>query len=118
MESQSRAQGCLQRRGHRGYGAARSAAGLLPRCDCPWDAGGAGALDPHAQARGPHAPTLEERRALRSDAADDASALELVPEAAVGAFRSPTAPGTRTRVRRAVSIILVRPASSHAEALA
>src|SRR2546426_5282420 len=79
---------------------------------------GTRAVNTHAQAGGAHAPTVEERRTLRSDEADHASALGWCLEAAVGAFLSPAAPGTRTRVRRAVSIILVRPASSHAEALA
>jgi len=66
-EPQSRAQGCLQRRSDRGHGAARPAAGVLPQRGGARDTGGTGALDAHPQARGTHAPALEERRALRSD---------------------------------------------------
>src|SRR5437867_3767698 len=74
-EPQSRAQGCLQRRGDGRHGAARPTPGFLPRRAGARHAGGTGALDAHPQARGPHAPTLENRRALRSDQADHASAL-------------------------------------------
>src|SRR2546422_11317610 len=63
------------------------------------DARGTRAVNTHAQAGGAHAPTVEERRTLRSDEADHASALGWCLEAAVGAFLSPAAPGTRTRVR-------------------
>src|SRR2546422_3835198 len=39
------------------------------------DARGTRAVNTHAQAGGAHAPTVEERRTLRSDEADHASAL-------------------------------------------
>src|SRR6266487_905937 len=99
------------------HGPARPTTGFLPRRDGARHAGGTGALDAHPQARGAHAPTLEERRALRSDQADDASALAPVPRGGGG---RPL--GDRFRYRDTGAegslVILVRPVSSRAEALA
>src|SRR6267378_3643503 len=116
-EPQSRAQGCLQRCGDGRHSAARPAAGFLPRRDGARHAGGTGALDTHPQARGPHAPALEKRRALRSDQADDASALAPVPRRGGGRLRGGSF-RYRDRGAEGSLVILVRPVSSRAEALA
>src|SRR6266566_8279474 len=99
------------------HGPARPTTGFLPRRDGARHAGGTGALDAHPQARGTHAPALEKRRALRSDAADDASALALVSRGR-GEDDS-LGGGSRYRDEGAEGslVILVRPVSSQAEAL-
>ena len=68
------------------------------------DARGTRTRDAHPQARGTHPTTLENRRTLRSNEADDASALASgSTRPRCGAFASSTALGSRTRVRGAVS---------------
>jgi len=101
------------------HGAARAAAGLLSRPDRPRDARGVGPRDAHPQARGAHAAALENRRTLRSDQADDASAL------APGAPRQrcgsgPLAAALRIRDQGARGSLeqVVHPAGSPAEVLA
>src|SRR2546426_12821505 len=76
----------------------------LFRSDRAWDARGTGASDAHSQARGAHAPALEERRTLRSDKADHASALKAWPRGGGGRLFSPAAPGTRTRDRKSTRL--------------
>src|SRR5207249_3437233 len=93
---------------------ARAAMVTEAQRDPAWDARGTGASDAHSQARGAHAPALEERRTLRSDKADHASALkDLAPrrwwacllaggsryqdEGAEGSLDNPSPPGEQSR---------------------
>ena len=112
------AQGCLQGRGHGRHGTAWPAAGLLSRDDRSRDATGTRTGDPDPQACGDHTTALEDRRALRSNEADDASALAPGPHEAV-VRGVPLAVGSRVRDQGAGGSLerVVRPATSQAEAL-
>ena len=84
--------------------AAGAVAGLVPRRVRARRARGVGDGDAGPQAGGAHAATVEDRRAIRSDETDAASALAPgSPRRRCGACPSPTAPGSGTRVRGAVS---------------
>ena len=117
-QSQPGAQGCLQGRGHGRHGTAWPAAGLLSRDDRSRDATGTRTGDPDPQACGDHTTALEDRRALRSNEADDASALAPGPHEAV-VRGVPLAVGSRVRDQGAGGSLerVVRPATSQAEAL-
>ena len=69
--TQGRLQGCS----HGGHRTAGPVAGLLRGNDRSGDAGGTGTRDADPETRGPHTPALENRRTLRSNEADQASAL-------------------------------------------
>ncbi len=94
------------------------AAGLLSRDDRSRDATGTRTGDPDPQACGDHTTALEDRRALRSNEADDASALAPGPHEAV-VRGVPLAVGSRVRDQGAGGSLerVVRPATSQAEAL-
>src|SRR5438552_2825446 len=102
-ESQPPLEARVQECGHRRSRAARPAPRLAPRPRRPRAAGAVGRRDARAQARGAHPAALEERRALRSHAADAASALDRIREAAVRVTALADAPGSGTTERGEVS---------------